>query len=122
MPWGVYRIHTVEAWSTNDGSSNGVVEVAILDTGIDYNHPDLAGNIAWAVSVVNGRVSENPKDYMDKNGHGTHVADIVSALNNDNGIVGAPNVEVYAVKCLVDNGNGKVGGYNSWNRRGIAWT
>ncbi len=109
VPWGINRIHAVDAWSINDGSSGGVIEVAILDTGIDYNHPDLAGNIAWAVSVINGKISENPKDYMDKNGHGTHVAGTVSALNNNIGVVGvAPNVEVYAIKCLMDNGYGKV--------------
>ena len=107
VPWGVDRIHATEAWIITDGSSSGRIEVAIIDTGIDYNHPDLADNIAWGVSVLHGRVSEKPKDYRDRNGHGTHVAGIVAALNNSIGVVGvSPGVEIYAIKALKNDGSG----------------
>ncbi|NJE08918.1 peptidase S8 [Thermococcus sp. M39] len=110
IPWGIDRINASEAWNITTGESNGTIEVAILDTGIDYDHPDLADNIAWAVSVVRGKVSTNPALYKDRNGHGTHVAGTVAALNNDIGVVGAaPEVEIYAIKVL---GNGII---SSWS-------
>jgi len=109
IPWGVSRIKAPDAWNVSDGSANGVIEVAILDTGIDYNHPDLADNLVWGVSVLHGRVSEKQKDYRDVNGHGTHVSGIVSAIDNGIGVVGvAPGAELYAVKVLGNNGNGWV--------------
>lgn len=107
IPWGIERIKAPDVWSITDGSSGGVIEVAILDTGIDYDHPDLADNIAWAVSVLRGKVSTKPKDYKDQNGHGTHVAGTIAALNNDIGVVGvAPAVEIYAVRVLDASGRG----------------
>ncbi|AIF68774.1 hypothetical protein PAP_01675 [Palaeococcus pacificus DY20341] len=110
IPWGIERINATNAWSITTGSSGGVIEVAVLDTGIDYDHPDLAQNIAWGVSTLRGKVSTNPRDYKDKNGHGTHVAGSIAALNNDIGVVGvAPNVEIYAIKVL---GNGGTGFYS----------
>jgi|Deesub1362B_J571_1020462.scaffolds.fasta_scaffold00189_30 subtilisin family serine protease len=109
IPWGINRIKAPDIWSTSDGSSNGVIEVAVLDTGIDHDHPDLANNLAWGVSVLHGRISEKSKDYKDRNGHGTHVAGTIAALNNEIGVVGvAPGVELYAVKVLGDSGSGWV--------------
>ncbi|WP_175059129.1 S8 family peptidase [Thermococcus sp. 2319x1] len=107
IPWGIERIKAPDVWSITDGSSSGVIEAAILDTGIDYDHPDLAANLAWGVSVLRGKVSTKPKDYKDQNGHGTHVAGTVAALNNDIGVVGvAPAVEIYAVRVLDASGRG----------------
>ncbi|RLF87547.1 peptidase S8, partial [Thermococci archaeon] len=107
IPWGVKRVKAPDVWSITDGSSGGVIEVAILDTGIDYDHPDLKANLAWGVSVLRGRVSTKPRDYKDQNGHGTHVAGTIAALNNDIGVVGvAPAVEIYAVRVLDASGRG----------------
>ncbi|KPU62322.1 peptidase S8 [Thermococcus sp. EP1] len=107
IPWGISRVKALDAWSISDGSSGGVIEVAILDTGIDYDHPDLAANLAWGVSVLRGKVSTKPKDYRDQNGHGTHVAGTVAALNNEIGVVGvAPSVEIYAIRVLGPSGSG----------------
>jgi len=109
IPWGIERVHAPDAWAYTTGSSGGVIEVAVLDTGIDYDHPDLKDNIAWGVSTLNGRVSTKPNSYMDVNGHGTHVAGIIAALNNDIGVVGvAPGVEIYAIKVLGNGGIGRV--------------
>lgn len=107
-PWGITRIGATTAWSTTDGSTgDGVIEVAILDTGIDPDHPDLASNLVWGVSVLRGRISTSVKDYNDRNGHGTHVAGTVAALNNNIGVVGAaPGVEIYAIRVLDARGSG----------------
>lgn len=110
IPWGVDYVNAPEAWSTTDGGidvdgdGNRDVEVAVIDTGVDYDHPDLADNIAWCVSTLGGTLSSN---CYDGNGHGTHVIGTVAAINNDIGVVGvAPNVEIYAIKALNDQGSG----------------
>ena len=107
IPWGIERVKAPDTWSITTGESNGVIEVAILDTGIDWDHPDLVDNIAWGVSTLDGEVSTDPADWYDGNGHGTHVAGTIAALNNDIGVVGvAPNVEIYAIKVLDDRRSG----------------
>jgi|GEM_PF-3560079 thermitase len=91
--WWLDKVHAPEAWTFTKGSSE--VTVAVLDTGVDYNHPDLAGQ------VINGPdFGENTQDSLDKGGHGTHVAGIIAAKNN-NGIGGsglAPDCKVMAIK------------------------
>jgi subtilisin family serine protease len=78
------------------------VDIAILDTGIDPKHPDL--NVMGGVCVLNGSCTNG---YVDDNGHGTHVAGILAALNNDSGIVGvAPDANIYAVKAMDSTGSG----------------
>ncbi|WP_297127554.1 S8 family peptidase [Thermococcus sp.] len=107
IPWGIDRINAPDVWNITTGASNGVIEVAVLDTGVDWDHPDLAANIAWGVSTIGGVVSTDPADWYDGNGHGTHVIGTIAALNNDIGVVGvAPNVEIYAIKVLDDRGSG----------------
>ncbi|ALM76301.1 S8 family peptidase [Thermococcus barophilus] len=107
IPWGIERIKAPDVWNITDGSSNGVIEVAVVDTGVDWDHPDLAANVVWGVSTLNGIVSTDPADWYDDNGHGTHVAGTIAALNNDIGVVGvAPNVEIYAIKVLDRTGSG----------------
>lgn len=96
-PWGVDRVDADIAW----GYSTGVgVKVAILDTGIDSGHPDL--NVVGGYNAINPRKEPN-----DDNGHGTHCAGIVAALNNEIGVVGvAPGAKLYAVKVLNRKGSG----------------
>lgn len=99
LPWGIDRVEADVAWSTTSGTG---VKVAIVDTGIDLTHPDLASNIKGGVNTINARKSAN-----DDNGHGTHVAGTVAALNNSIGVVGVGNtVGLYAVKVLDKNGSG----------------
>lgn len=106
IPWGISRVRAPDVWSITDGSG-GVIEVAVLDTGVDYDHPDLAGNIAWCVSTLRGRVTTNPAQCKDQNGHGTHVIGTIAALNNDIGVVGvAPGVEIYSIRVLDASGSG----------------
>ena len=99
LPWGVDRIDAEKAWSTTTGDP---VKVAIIDTGIASSHPDLSANLKGGVSTV-GYTSK----YNDDNGHGTHVAGTVAALNNTTGVVGVgPKIDLYAVKVLDRFGSG----------------
>jgi subtilisin len=77
------------------------VDVAVIDTGIDPNHPDL--NVVGGVNCV---PQEN--SYADQNGHGTHVAGTIGARDNGVGVVGvAPGVRLWAVRVLNAAGEGE---------------
>jgi len=102
LPWGIDRIDAeVVHASENKGAG---VKVAIIDSGIDYTHPDLDANYVGGYDFVNG------DDYpMDDNGHGTHVAGIIAAEDNGFGVVGvSPEASLYALKVLDSNGSGYV--------------
>ena len=99
IEWGIKKISADQAWTSTTDSG---VSVAVLDTGIDTNHPDLAANIKGGTNLVNTR-----RTYEDDNGHGTHCAGIIAAVNNIIGVVGvAPNAMIYAVKVLNSAGSG----------------
>ena len=109
LDWGVDRIdadivHEYNIWGTG-------VKVAIMDTGIDYNHPDLAANYRGGYDFAGRFVwqGRNDDDPMDKQGHGTHCAGIVAAVKgNDIGVIGvALEADLYAVKVFDDRGNGR---------------
>jgi subtilisin len=95
---GVERIKAMG--KANQGAG---VNVAVIDTGIDLTHPDLAANIAGGTNCSKGGRS----NYADGNGHGTHVAGIIAALDNGIGVVGvAPQAKLWAVRVLDDKGSG----------------
>jgi subtilisin family serine protease len=109
MDWGVTAVEATYAW--DNGYTGKGVKVAVLDTGIDTHHDDLA--VAGGASFVDYTTS-----YDDDNGHGTHVAGIIGAKNNDIGVVGvAPDASLYAVKVLDQTGTG----YLSDVISGIDW-
>jgi PKD repeat protein len=123
IPWGVNKIGTPTAWATSRGAG---VDVAILDTGIDYDHPDLVNNIAGGIYFAGGWLDElfgydgstNPIYWDDGFGHGTHCAGIVGAEDNEVGAIGvAPLARLHAVKVLDDTGSG----YTSDIIQGIQW-
>lgn len=106
--WGIQKVKATEAWESYFTGQG--IKVAVLDTGISP-HDDLT--IAGGVSI-NGYT----KSYRDDNGHGTHVAGIIGAKNNEIGTVGvAPNAELYAVKVLDYDGSGYISDIIS----GIDW-
>lgn len=116
LPWGVDRIGADLAWPA--GNTGQGVKVAILDSGIDATHPDLAlaGGINFVGWARDG--STNPADWNDNYGHGTHVAGIVAARNNTMGVVGvAPEASLWAVKVLGNDGTG----YTSDIIQGLDW-
>ena len=98
-----------QIWSTEDVSGNPVtglgVTVAVIDTGIDYTHPDLGGGFGAGYKVVGGYDFVNDDDDpLDDNGHGTHVAGIIAADGEIKGV--APGATLYAYKALGADGSG----------------
>jgi major intracellular serine protease len=106
IPYGVKQINAPSLWEKGD-TGEGIV-VAILDTGIDVEHPDLKKNI------IGGRnfTGEGRKDdYSDGNGHGTHVAGTIASVANDAGVVGvAPDAKLLICKVLNSEGSGSYQG------------
>ncbi|MDZ7962442.1 MAG: S8 family serine peptidase [Aulosira sp. DedQUE10] len=116
--WGLQKINAPTVWDSIRGSKS--VVVAVVDTGVDYNHPDLAANIWTNTREIagngidddgNGYVDDihgwdfgdndnDPNDNDSKGGHGTHVSGILGAVgNNGQGVVGvSPNVSIMATK------------------------
>lgn len=105
----VPMIKADKVWQKLDYSGNNItgkgVVVAIIDSGVDYTHPDLGGCIGDGCKVVGGYdFVDNDDDPMDVDGHGTHVAGIVAA---NGGVVGvAPDASILAVRVLDHEGAG----------------
>lgn len=120
--WGVSRIDVVPVHAS-DNRGEGV-SVAVVDSGVNRAHLDLANNYRGGIDVVDG-----DGDPTDVYGHGTHVAGTICGEDNDNGeidsatgdrygVVGvAPACDLYAVRVLDDNGYG----YASWLIEAMEW-
>lgn len=98
--WGYDRINAAAARA----ATTGMVQVAVLDTGFDTDHVDLASVVTWCYDAIN-RV-EGCANVEDDDGHGTHTSGTIGAIDNDVGTVGiaAGHVELYIVKVLGSNG------------------
>jgi subtilisin family serine protease len=120
--WGLSAINAPAAWDTAQG--DGVV-VAVIDTGVDYNHPDLADNIWTNPNEIAGNFVDddgndfiddfhgwnffnNNNDPLDDNGHGTHVAGTIAAEgNNGIGVIGvAWHAKIMPLKGFDSSGTG----------------
>ncbi|MEH2139170.1 S8 family peptidase [Nostoc sp.] len=120
--WGADLIKAPEVWA-HGYTGKGVV-VAVLDTGVDYNHEDLKNNI-WTntkeipgngidddgngyVDDVSGwNFADKNNNTLDKNGHGTHVSGTIAGENNSYGVTGiAYDAKIMPVKVLNDSGSG----------------
>jgi subtilisin len=100
--WGVEHIGCEAIHDANIKGSG--VDVAVIDTGIDYTHEDLAGNYVGGYDFV-----FDDDDPFDDNGHGTHVAGIIAAGENGFGVIGvAPEASLHAVKVLDGAGFGSL--------------
>ena len=99
LQWDMRQIHAFEAQSITDGRHS--VTVGDIDTGADFNHPDLTPNLNFAksASCIGGTPNTAPSAWKDDNGHGTHTAGTIAAARNGTGIVGvAPNVSLAVIK------------------------
>jgi len=111
--WGQYHIDIPTVYDHGKGLQGSGVTVAVLDTGIDLDHPDLLRNIAGGVNAISEKQS-----YNDDNGHGTHIAGIIAATVNRQGIIGtASQTTIVAVKVLDETGSG----YLSDFINGLQW-
>jgi subtilisin family serine protease len=101
VQWGPKKIQADYAWDTTVGDKT--VLVCVIDTGIDYNHPDIAANyVSLGYDWVN-----MDSDPIDDNGHGTHCAGIIGAvINNNIGIAGLAQVRLMTEKGLDAYGSG----------------
>jgi subtilisin len=101
IPWGVERVGAPKAWARTQGEG---ATVAVIDTGIDASHPDLAGQVAGGVNILD---PQHPDNWKDDEGHGTHVSGTIAGSGRNGGIAGvAPMAKLYAVKVLDKDGNG----------------
>jgi hypothetical protein len=123
--WGVDAINAPEVWNQNI-TGNGIV-VAVVDTGVDYNHPDLDSNIWQNPGEIAGNgidddrngfiddirgwdfvYNDNYPMDLDVYGHGTHIAGLIAAERNDFGITGvAYNAKIMPVRVLDSFGDGE---------------
>jgi thermitase len=122
--WGMTKISTPSAWDITTGGTSTVL--GVVDTGIDYTHPDLAGNVWSAPSsftvTIQGRTVTCPAgshgfnalnnscDPRDDNGHGTHTSGTIAATgNNAVGVAGVNwNARIMGLKFMNASGSGPV--------------
>lgn len=117
-------VNAMAAWEITKGSR--AVKIAVIDTGVDYNHPDLRNNIWVNEAELNGEpgidddgngyvddihgydFANNDGDPMDGNGHGTHCSGTIAAEHDNGvGIVGVmADAQIMGVKFLTDEGSG----------------
>jgi subtilisin len=110
IPWGVKRVNAAGAWNATEGAG---VKVAVIDTGMDYNHPDLKAHYGGGYNAISTTTTP-----LDDHGHGTHVSGTIGAVRDSKGVVGiAPRATLYAVKVLDKNGSGSYSDVIS----GIEW-
>jgi subtilisin family serine protease len=119
-------LNILKAWEVTKGNSQTPVKVGVVDTGVDYLHPDLAAQMNVNLTEQagkpgvdddnNGYVDDiygydfayNDSDPMDGGGHGTHCAGVIGANHDGQGIVGvAAHVKIVALKFLTDEGEGQ---------------
>ncbi len=118
-------ISALKAWEVTKGSKE--IKIAVIDTGVDYNHDDLAGNIMINELEKNGiegvdddgngyiddvygyDFANDDSDPMDGHGHGTHCAGVIGAKHDSKGIAGVnAHVQILPIKFLKDNGSGSL--------------
>ncbi|WP_458190909.1 S8 family peptidase [Haladaptatus sp. NG-WS-4] len=111
LPWGVDRIDANKI--SGPGLTGSEAHIAVIDSGIDNDHPDLQTNLGTGKSFV-----PDTDSWDDDTGHGTHCAGIAAAHDNSQGVVGtAPTLELHAAKVLNSDNWGRW----SWIAAGIEW-
>ena len=119
--WPLNMINAPDAWKKSEGED---IVIAVIDTGVDYTHPDLKDNMwinkgeipgneidddenGYVDDVYGYDFANDDGDPMDDHNHGTHCSGIIGAIKNDEGITGvAPKVKIMALKFLTASGRG----------------
>ncbi|WP_373285705.1 S8 family peptidase [Pullulanibacillus camelliae] len=115
VPKGIELIQAPEIWDESK-KGKGVV-VAVIDTGVQTDHPDLADRIIGGYNFTSD-YDNDPNNFYDNNGHGTHVSGTIAASENDQGVVGvAPEASILALKVLTSEGSGQY----DWIIKGIQY-
>ena len=97
--WEIEQFHIKKQWKHSKGEN---ILVGVVDTGCDFNHPDIKNNIVQGINLV----SPN-SDPMDDNGHGTHVSGTIAGEDNSLGMVGvSPRTKIMPIKVLGHDGSG----------------
>lgn len=110
IPWGISQIRAPQAWKRSTGAK---VKVGVIDTGIDFSHPDLQHSIGGGINLIHRHMPP-----IDENGHGTHISGTIAAAASRRGIKGvSPEALIYAVKAFDHNGTSFV----SDIIRGMEW-
>ncbi|MGH9420237.1 MAG: S8 family serine peptidase, partial [Thermoanaerobaculia bacterium] len=113
-PYGITMVHAPQVWPVTKGDG---VNVAIVDTGIDYTHPELKDHYQGGFNAITGT-----NDPRDDDGHGSHVAGTIGAADNGIGVVGvAPNVRIWSAKVLQPDSSGGASGTNAQIASGLNW-
>lgn len=103
-PYGISLIKADQAHALNQGQD---IVVCVIDSGTDMDHPDLVDNLVGGKNYVVKKGRINSSDYDDDNGHGTHVAGTIAAVDNNIGVIGvAPRAKIFTVKALDRRGSG----------------
>lgn len=93
IPWGVRHIQAPEVWNRTTGHG---IRIGVIDTGIDYQHPDLRHSIERGINLIYRTAPPH-----DDNGHGTHIAGTIAAANRMDGMIGvAPRASIHPVKAF----------------------
>lgn len=101
IPYGVKQIKAPQAWSTSTGYR---IRIGVIDTGVDFQHPDIRHSLAGGINLLNRNMLP-----LDDNGHGTHIAGTIAAANGTEGMMGvAPRSIIYPVKAFDHNGSAYV--------------
>ena len=117
-------VNALKAWQITKGSRD--ITIAVIDTGVDYNHPDLAANMwvnpgeiagdgidndnnGYVDDVYGWNAATNTGNPFDGHGHGTHCAGTIGAVHGNGGVAGVMgDVKIMAVKFLTDSGSGSL--------------
>jgi subtilisin family serine protease len=110
--WGLFASHFIDAWNTTAGTG---VRIAIVDSGVQADHEDLAGQVVAGKDFVTPGVTDGLTDFY---GHGTHVAGIAAAsINGVGGVGGAPGAKIVSARVLNCSGSGSL--FNV--EQGVLW-
>ncbi len=101
IPWGVRQIKAPPVWKRSFGQQ---VKIGVVDTGVDFSHPDLNIALGRGINLLNRLAPP-----FDDNGHGTHIIGTIAAANRSGGITGvAPRASIYPIKAFDHNGSAYV--------------